>query len=102
MPEPVSTTELTSAQSQHDSEPVSTTAHDDVLLICVNYRKPAETKRFVASAREQSLNSSLRVIVVDNSPFPGEGGVSDSLNGDPQLKAIATGKNLGYFGAAAV
>jgi GT2 family glycosyltransferase len=42
------------------------------------------------------------VVVVDNSPFPGEGGVSGSLDGDPHVKTIATGKNLGYFGAAAL
>jgi len=100
MPLRVSTTELTDAQAQRDSVPAVPTIHDDVLLICVNYRKPAETKRFVSSAREQSLNSSLRVVVVDNSPFPGEGGVADQLEGDPNLKAIAPEKNLGYFGGA--
>jgi GT2 family glycosyltransferase len=77
------------------------TARDDVLLICVNYRKPAETQQFVATALEQSLNSSLRVVVVENSPLPGEGGVPESARSDPRVKAIATGKNLGYFGGAA-
>jgi GT2 family glycosyltransferase len=77
------------------------TARGDVLLICVNYRKPAETQQFVATALQQSLSSSLRVVVVENSPLPGEGGVPESARSDPRVKAIATGKNLGYFGGAA-
>ena len=78
------------------------TAQDDVLLICVNYRKPTETQHFVATALEQTLSSSLRLVVVDNSPFPGGGVVPESVPSDPHVKAIATGKNLGYFGGAAV
>jgi GT2 family glycosyltransferase len=74
---------------------------DDVLLICVNYRKPAETRHFVASALKQSLHPSLRVVVVDNSPLPVAGGVPEPAPTDPHVKAIATGKNLGYFGGAA-
>jgi len=76
-------------------------AHDDVLLICVNFRKPAETQRFVATALEQTLNSSLRLVVVENSPSSDEGGVPESARNNPQVKALATGKNLGYFGGAA-
>lgn len=75
---------------------VPRTARDDVLLICVNYRKPAETARFVASARAQSLGSSLRVVVVDNS---GASHPPDKDGG--QVTTIATGRNLGYFGGAA-
>ena len=71
------------------------TARDDVLLICVNYRKPAETQHFVATALEQKLSSSLRLVVVDNSPKP------ESGPNDPRVKTIATGENLGYFGGAA-
>ena len=71
------------------------TAQDDVLMICVNYRKPAETARFVTSALQQSLRSPLRVVVVDNSPTP-----QASMN-DPNVRILAAGKNLGYFGAAA-
>jgi GT2 family glycosyltransferase len=78
------------------------TARDDVLLICVNYRKPTETRHFVTSALEQTLNSSLHVVVVDNSPSAGEAGVRESALSDPRVKAIATGENLGYFGGAAV
>jgi GT2 family glycosyltransferase len=66
-----------------------------MLLICVNYRKPAETQHFVATALEQTLSSSLRLVVVDNSPRP-----ETALN-DPRVKTIATGENLGYFGGAA-
>ena len=76
-------------------------ARDDVLLICVNFRKPAETQRFVATALEQTLNSSLRLVVVENSPSSDEGGVPESAQTNPQVKAFATGKNLGYFGGAA-
>src|SRR5256885_16671803 len=94
MPLRVSTTELTDAQAQRDSEPAVPTTHDDVLLICVNYRKPAETKRFGSSAREQPLNSSLRVEVGANRPFPGEGGVADQLEGDLNLEPIAPEKKL--------
>lgn len=72
-----------------------------MLLICVNYRKPIETQHFVATALEQTLNSPLRLIVVDNSPSPDRGVVPGSIQNDPHVKAIATGKNLGYFGGAA-
>ncbi len=88
-------------QPERDSEHALTPARDDVLLICVNYRKPTETQHFVATAREQTLNSPLRLVVVDNSPFPDGGGVPESVQSDPHVKAIATGKNLGYFGGAA-
>jgi GT2 family glycosyltransferase len=84
------------------AEPSVVTAQDTVLLICVNFRKPVETARFVSSAREQTLKSPLRVIVVDNSPFPGEGGVPEAVKNDSHVTAIAPGKNLGYFGGAAV
>jgi len=72
------------------------TAQAEVLLICVNYRKPVETQHFVSSARDQTLNASLRVIVVDNSPQPT---IIDTDTAD--LKTFAPGKNLGYFGGAA-
>lgn len=71
------------------------TAGDDMLLICVNYRKPAETQHFVSTALEQKLNSSLQLVVVDNSPRP------EPALDDPRVKTIATGENLGYFGGAA-
>ncbi len=96
------TAEVVEREPERDQGQAAITAHDDVLLICVNYRKPTETQHFVATAVEQTLNSSLRVVVVDNSPFPGEGGVPDSASRDPHVKTIATGKNLGYFGGAAV
>lgn len=70
------------------------TARDDMLLICVNYRKPAETQRFVATALEQTLSSSLQLVVVDNSPRP------KAKLSDPRVKTIASGENLGYFGGA--
>jgi GT2 family glycosyltransferase len=76
-------------------------AHDDILLICVNYLKPGETQRFVLSALDQSLKSSLRLAVVDNSPSSGAGAVPSSTTKDPRVTAIAPGKNLGYFGGAA-
>jgi GT2 family glycosyltransferase len=82
------------------SEQAPPTAHDDVLLICVNYRKPAETKRFIAGARQQSLNQSLRVVVVDNSPRSDQSG-AEPLTDDAHVKTLSPGKNLGYFGAAA-
>jgi GT2 family glycosyltransferase len=95
------TAEATAKESERDSEHAPLAAHDDVLLICVNYRKPIETQHFVATALEQTLNSPLRLVVVDNSPFPDGGGVPESVQSDPHVKAIATGKNLGYFGGAA-
>jgi GT2 family glycosyltransferase len=76
-------------------------AADDVLLICVNFRKPSETQHFVATVLDQTLKSSLRLVVVDNSPSPDQGGVPESVRSDTRVKAIATGKNLGYFGGAA-
>jgi GT2 family glycosyltransferase len=82
-------------------QPVRDAAHDDILLICVNYKKPGETQRFVRSALDQSLRSSLRLAVVDNSPTPAVGGVPDSVTNDPRVTAIAPGENLGYFGGAA-
>ena len=88
-------TEVASEQPARDA------AHDDILLICVNYLKPGETQRFVLSALDQSLKSSLRLAVVDNSPPSSAGGVPDSVTSDPRVTAIATGENLGYFGGAA-
>src|SRR6266849_9606381 len=73
------------------------TASDAVLLICVNYRKPAETQHFVTTALEQSLSSTMRLVVVDNSP----GGLPDSVQKNTLVKTFATGENLGYFGGAA-
>jgi len=73
------------------------TARDAVLLIVVNYRKPAETQHFVTTALEQSLSSTMRLVVVDNSP----GGLPDSVQKNPLVKTLATGENLGYFGGAA-
>ncbi|HEY0829509.1 MAG TPA: glycosyltransferase [Candidatus Dormibacteraeota bacterium] len=87
-------------EPERESDHASIAAHDDVLLICVNYRKPNETRHFVTKALDQSMKS-LRVIVVDNSPFPGEGGVPESASKDPRVATIAAGKNLGYFGGAA-
>ncbi len=83
--------------SEHDPP----TDRDEVLLICVNYLKPAETQRLVSSAVDQILSSPLRVIVVENSPSPDSQGVPESLKGNPRVRAFATGKNLGYFGGAA-
>jgi GT2 family glycosyltransferase len=71
-------------------------ARDEMLLICVNYRKPAETQHFVTTALEQTLHSALQLVVVDNSPPPVPGA---QLN-DTHVKTIATGENLGYFGGA--
>jgi GT2 family glycosyltransferase len=89
------TTEVSSEQLDRG------TAHDEILLICVNYLKPGETQRFVASALDQSLQSSLRLAVVDNSPHSGAGAVPEPLKSDPRVRAIAPGENLGYFGGAA-
>jgi GT2 family glycosyltransferase len=55
----------------------------------------------VASALEQTLSSSLRLVVVENSPSADEGGVPESARSLAHVKAFATGKNLGYFGGAA-
>ena len=88
-------TEVSSEELERDTTP------DDILLICVNYLKPGETQRFVLSALDQTLKSPLRLAVVDNSPPPGAGGMSDSIKKDPRVRAIASGKNLGYFGGAA-
>lgn len=96
----MSRTELSGAQSKRDMEHAPATAHDDVLLICVNYRKPAETKRFVESARQQSLDGSLRVVIVDNGPLPEQNGTFD-VKDDSRVKTMTPGKNLGYFGGAA-
>ena len=87
--------------SEAAAPPAAATAQDAVLLICVNYCKPAETQRFVASVLEQSLTPSLHVVVVDNSPSAGNGALPDSVSADPHVKAFASGKNLGYFGGAA-
>ena len=88
-------------KSDRDSVNAPPTARDDVLLICVNYRKPAETQHFVASALLQTMNSALRLTVVDNSPAPNEKSMPESAQRNPNVKTIATGKNLGYFGGAA-
>ncbi|HSS60645.1 MAG TPA: glycosyltransferase [Candidatus Limnocylindrales bacterium] len=79
----------------------SSTVQADLLVICVNYRKPAETRRFVSSVLEQAMTSSLHVIVVDNSPAGEENGVPDSVKADPHVESFGNGKNLGYFGGAA-
>ncbi|HEY7934086.1 MAG TPA: glycosyltransferase [Solirubrobacteraceae bacterium] len=89
------TTEVSSEHLERDA------AHDDILLICVNYLKPGETQRFVLSALDQSLNSSLRLVVVDNSPPLDARGSPGSVANDPRVTAIAPGENLGYFGGAA-
>ncbi|TMF26722.1 MAG: glycosyltransferase family 2 protein [Chloroflexi bacterium] len=70
-------------------------AQAQVLLICVNYRKPTETRRFVSSVCEQTLDVPMEVIVVDNSPEP------EIDSAEAQVKVFASGKNLGYFGGAA-
>jgi GT2 family glycosyltransferase len=100
MPELAPSIGVVEREPERESDHASIAVHDDVLLICVNYRKPNETRQFVTKALEQSMKS-LRVIVVDNSPFPGEGGVPESATEDPRVTTIATGKNLGYFGGAA-
>ena len=75
--------------------PPAVAAQAEILLICVNYRKPVETQFFVSSAREQTLNAPMEVIVVDNSPQP------TVIEENPLVKVFATGKNMGYFGGAA-
>jgi GT2 family glycosyltransferase len=98
---PEQAAEVIGMEPKRESDHAPTTAHDAVLLICVNYRKPTETQHFVATALEQTLNASLRLVVVDNSPSTDEGCLPESVQSDPHVKAIATGKNLGYFGGAA-
>jgi len=77
------------------------TLQDDVLIVCIHYRTPAETERFVLSALGQKTRSPIRILVVDNSPEPEDLAVPASLRELPNTTVMTLGGNRGYFGAAA-
>jgi GT2 family glycosyltransferase len=76
--------------------------HDlDVVLVCVHYGKPEETVRFVKAAVDQATRSQLTVVVVDNSPIAGQG-VPTTVASLGNVRVLEPGRNLGYFGGAAL
>lgn len=73
---------------------------DQILIVCVHFRRPEETALFVKSAVQQKVNASVEVLVVDNSPQPPEEAVPESLGHLRCVTVLEPGKNLGYFGGA--
>jgi GT2 family glycosyltransferase len=78
------------------------TQQADVLIICVHFRTPAETERFVTTALRQKTRSSVRIVVVDNSPETDAVAVPVSLREAANTTVITAEANSGYFGAAAI
>jgi GT2 family glycosyltransferase len=68
-----------------------------VLLICVKYGSDAETSRYLASLRRlHAQQSSLQVLVVDNTVVPGP---AQPLT-DSNVTLVRAKENFGYFGGA--
>lgn len=74
-----------------------------ILTICVNYNNDKETQQFVSELLIQKGDFSQKVIVVDNSESPSLDSPLYSLfKSDSRVLIINSGKNLGYFGGAAL
>lgn len=74
-----------------------------ILTICVNYKNDKETQQFVSELLAQKGDFSQKVIIVDNSELPSLDSPLYSLfESDSRVLIINSGKNLGYFGGAAL
>jgi len=72
----------------------------DILIIAVNYNTNEETIRFIKSIAGQQAG--VGVVLVDNSDVKKDAALGSLLKAMiPDLIYIDSGKNLGYFGAAA-
>ncbi len=74
-----------------------------ILTICVNYNNDKETQQFVSELLAQNGDFSQKVIIVDNS----ESLSFDSLlynlfKSDSRVLIINSGRNIGYYGGAAL
>jgi GT2 family glycosyltransferase len=73
------------------------------LTLCVNYHRDDETLRFVQGLLSQVDAVDQRVIVVDNSVPPLiDGPLSRLSQEDERASVVRPGRNLGYFGGAAL
>jgi GT2 family glycosyltransferase len=73
-----------------------------ILLVCVHYRRPDDTLRFVESALQQVTRSEVRVVVVDNSPSPSEFAAPAQVHSSGRARVLIPPSNAGYFGAASI
>lgn len=74
-----------------------------ILTICVNYNNDKETQKFVSGLLAQKGDFSQRVIVVDNGESPSlDSSVHNLFKSDSRVLIINSGKNLGYYGGAAL
>ena len=73
-----------------------------VLVLCVHYKNTDEVRRFVRAVAAQRLDTSLSLMVVDNS---GELLRVSNLDTDGgsrcEVTVLDAGSNIGYYGAAA-
>jgi len=67
----------------------------DVIAIVLNYRRPDQTIRCVASLKK-SMGDPIRILVVDNSP--GDGSGAKIRNAHPDVEVHQSGRNEGYTG----
>ncbi len=73
-----------------------------ILVVCVHYRRPDDTRRFVESALQQATRSELRIVVVDNSSLPAEYAAPAEIHSLRQARVVVPRSNTGYFGAASI
>lgn len=74
-----------------------------ILTICVNYNNDKETQQFVSELLAQKGDFSQRVIIVDNSESPSFDSLLYNLfQSDSRVLIINSGRNLGYYGGAAL
>lgn len=74
-----------------------------ILTVCVNYNNDQETQQFVSELLAQKGDFSQRVIIVDNSESPSlDSSVYNLFKSDSRVLIINSGKNLGYYGGAAL
>ena len=73
------------------------------LVICVNYHNDDETACFVQKLLAQEGEFDLQVVMVDNNEgCKGESVLVELARQERQVSLFQPGKNLGYFGGAAV
>lgn len=74
-----------------------------MLLICINYHNEPDTCAFVHNVLELDAGGSLEVLVVNNNEGGGgEEPLVELENGEPRVKLLSSGENLGYFGGASL
>lgn len=74
-----------------------------ILTICVNYNNDEETAGFVKALLAQKGIFDQRVIIVDNSePSLADSPLRDLAHADRRIWLRYPGKNLGYYGGAAL